>query len=412
MISVSNKEYFEYARLLEDSHILFYKIWELGVPTLSTTVETAAIAFNEDGEQIDFLFNPDFWEKSSSYERLFVICHEMLHVILNHGFRIKDLKDKSFANKPLDVVVNHMLVDTFGFDRSKLSFEKDLCWIDTIWKNDSTILPKQNFEYYYNLLKVDNNNDASSQKLVDDHSGFYDQGLHEKIKNSVFKNSNQFEVDEILSVLDSETKEEVLAGIGAGSLVLIAENKNVSKKKKWETVIQKWSKKYLNNNSKEEEQWARLDRRLSFLKNTNMFLPSNMEIDSYEESKINVWFFQDTSGSCKSFANRFFNAAKSLPNEKFEVKMHCFDTKVYETTIESRRLYGFGGTSFDIIEDYIQSYIKKNNLKYPEAVFIITDGCGNSVNPQIPKNWYWFLSKNYITYIPKESNKFYLKDFE
>ena len=84
-----------------------------------------------------------------------------------------------------------------------------------------------------------------------------------------------------------------------------------------------------------------------------------------------------------------------------------FDTKVYETTIESRRLYGFGGTSFDIIEDYIQSYIKKNNLKYPEAVFVITDGCGNSVNPQIPKNWYWFLSKNYITYIPKESNKFY-----
>jgi hypothetical protein len=57
-----------------------------------------------------------------------------------------------------------------------------------------------------------------------------------------------------------------------------------------------------------------------------------------------------------------------LPNEKFEVKMHCFDTKVYETTIESRRLYGFGGTSFDIIEDYIQSYIKKNNLKYPEGV--------------------------------------------
>ena len=92
--------------------------------------------------------------------------------------------------------------------------------------------------------------------------------------------------------------------------------------------------------------------------------------------------------------------------------MCCFDTKVIETNLESKKIYGGGGTSFSCIENYIQSYISKNKLNYPKAIFIISDGMGNSVKPQKPENWYWFLSVNCIRHIPKKSKFYNLSDFE
>ncbi len=145
-----------------------------------------------------------------------------------------------------------------------------------------------------------------------------------------------------------------------------------------------------------------------------MFLPSEMEVEDIdkEKNKIEVWFFQDTSGSCSGFAKRFFKAAESLPKDRFNVRMHCFDTRVYETSLEERKLYGFGGTSFTCIENYIQRRIAKENLQYPKAVFIITDGYGNDVHPEHPEVWHWFLSSGYKSHIPKQSKTYLLRNFE
>ena len=45
--------------------------------------------------------------------KLFVICHEMLHIILNHGKRSKNTlsENKIAANMALDIVVNHSLIN-------------------------------------------------------------------------------------------------------------------------------------------------------------------------------------------------------------------------------------------------------------------------------------------------------------
>ena len=138
-----------------------------------------------------------------------------------------------------------------------------------------------------------------------------------------------------------------------------------------------------------------------------------METDEFEENKIEVWFFQDTSGSCYGFRDRFFSAAKSLPPDKFDIRMFCFDTRVFETTLKSGKLYGFGGTMFQILENKVQEIIKKENLAYPKAVFVITDGyaCDN-ISPKHPRRWHWFLSTNYTRCIHKECNIHMLKDFE
>jgi hypothetical protein len=137
-----------------------------------------------------------------------------------------------------------------------------------------------------------------------------------------------------------------------------------------------------------------------------------MEVEHEEEGKIDVWFFADTSGSCYHLKERFFKAARSLDPARFNVRLFCFDTRVEEVDIQGNRIYGGGGTSFTIIEKKIQEVMRNEEVKYPEAVFVITDGWGNPVNPEIPNRWYWFLTTDWIKCIPKESLIHKLKDYE
>jgi len=132
-----------------------------------------------------------------------------------------------------------------------------------------------------------------------------------------------------------------------------------------------------------------------------------MEIDDGEETKIELYFFQDCSYSCYHLKDRFFNAAKSLPEDRFDVKLFTFDTRVYESSLKSGKLYGFSGTRFDIIEQHLQTV-----KPHPRAIFVITDGAGNVVNPQHPDRWFFFLSAKNTRYIPAKSHTYDLGDFE
>jgi hypothetical protein len=154
-------------------------------------------------------------------------------------------------------------------------------------------------------------------------------------------------------------------------------------------------------------------------------LPVEMEVEDLQEDKekIEVYFFLDSSGSCAGLADRFFKAAKSIPHgkhDRFELKLFCFDTKCYkladkETDKEYGVLKGFGGTCFNAIELYISEKVKEWKLKEYPTVFIITDGMGTTIEKQVKSEmskWYWFLTTDYDAYIPKDSHKFLLKNFE
>lgn len=429
--NLTNEEFLLIARDLEIHHAVFAKIWNIGKPRFTDKLPTAAVSFDKEGNHLDFQFNPEFWEKLKPYERNFVICHECLHVILNHGTRLKEL-NKDLGNVAADVVINEMLVSGFGFDRSKLEWvDKNGCWLDTVFKDHKPPVDKdRSMEYYYNLLKKDMKEQiqkalaAGNIQIVDDHGGMEGmdptdledvlgevlEGMNDEEKKSLdksFKESNPQEVEEC-------SKE---AGTMPGSLEITVKVGFVKKKKKWETVIRRWANRFIRNADRDHEQWARINRRFVGIASSmsHMFLPSEMEIDEREEVKkrIKVVFFQDTSGSCSHLAERFFKAAKSLPKERFDVEMYCFDTEVYKTSLESGKLYGFGGTSFSALENYVWNTICKGELKnYPKAVFVITDGYGDHITPKKPKNWYWFLDPYYTQYIDKGCNFFKLADFE
>jgi hypothetical protein len=156
---MNREEFFDISRQLEDCHSIFYKFWEVGKPYFTRTIPTAAVAFNpKDGTYISFVFNPDFWNWLDDYSRRFVIAHEMVHLILRHGLRIKDCKRTQLANVCLDLVVHRLLTNKFGFDRKKVKSADNLCWKDTVFDNNEhykgpKVEDDKAFEYYYLLAK-------------------------------------------------------------------------------------------------------------------------------------------------------------------------------------------------------------------------------------------------------------------
>jgi len=394
---------------LEKYHVIFSAVWEIGKPSFTDSIKTAGIAFNSDGHYIDFLFNQDYWNKITEYQRKFVISHECLHVILNHGIRTKDIKSKMASNIAIDIVVNHALIDKFGFKRDKL--QDNLCWMDVVFP-DEEILPGMNFEYYYNLLKE---REIYGIYSLDNHEMMKDsdwEEAHDSLNNNL-TNEEKRKISNTIDRCSQSNNNFHKAETEKGNWLAFVDTKPVAKKRKWETVIKKWSSKFLKEDFVDLEQWARLNRRLESFP-TDLMLPSEMEVE-YEtrnDEKIQVYFFQDTSGSCYKFRDRFFKAAKSLPPERFDVKLFCFDTQVYPTSIESGKLYGFGGTRYDIIESYIQRNMKLTGEPYPESIFIISDGFSNKVNPRHPERWHFFLSTKFFLYVPVKSHVFKLADYE
>jgi hypothetical protein len=331
---------------------------------------------------------------------------------LNHGIRTTQGKDSPRINTALDIVVNHLLVNSFGFDRSRIRDEDVLCWTDTVFKDNPKVVEiptNSSYEYYYQMIPESM---VINVFTVDDHSK-----MGKKISKIIEKLNGRLSPEEketIKGIVENnyaQDEDEDIAGSGYGNWSFVKVEK-VKAKRKWETIIIKWSLKYIRDGLDENEQWAKIARRFELLPH-DICLPSEMEDDSKDFDRIPVHLYLDTSGSCIKYKDRFFRAALSLPKDRFVVRLFCFDTRVEETTLASGKIYGGGGTAFNIIEDNIQKIIKKEKTAYPEGVFLITDGAGNSVSPEMPQCWHIFITRGGCkTYFDPKSNFYKLDDFE
>ena len=382
-------EYFKLSRELEKHHAIFYKMWELGEPIFNKNIPTACIKFNP----LSYHFNPDFYSSLSNYERSFVIAHECMHVILNHGERLKE-EHAYIRNVAMDIAIHEILFKKMGFDKTKFMDErlKGVCIREKICPKAK---PNESSEYYYHYL-LNNKVKFVNIFLINDHSNLKNNKILEKL-------AGQLSEGDLKSLGEIVKQENENAGKEHGNNSLIFKFKP-KPKRKWESVIKEW---VLSEQPVLKEQWVMPDKRLCSVP-SEFILPS--EYDQYEDKdEIDVFFFQDTSGSCYHLAERFFKAAQSLP-KRFKVRMFGFDTEVYE--VKEGKLMGFGGTSFQIIEDKIQKIIKSEKIPYP-TVFLVTDGHGSIVKPQRPQLWYWFISEHGTDqYISQNSKKYYLKDYE
>lgn len=166
---ISEAEWKQICCDLQDYHAVFYKIAEIGRPAFRTDINTACVTFDKAGSFVNFFFNPKFWNECQYYEKLFVICHEALHILLNHGLRFKNPDEREIANVAMDIAVNHGLLDRFGFVRDQIRNNESLCWVDTVFpgekqSNGWPIPADESSEFYFRMLKKKLKNKKPPQK--------------------------------------------------------------------------------------------------------------------------------------------------------------------------------------------------------------------------------------------------------
>lgn len=407
MYSMKEAEKFELANGLQKYHSIFKKFWQIATIVFTDDLPTAAVCGRPDSDEVILMkINPTFWAELTPVQRLWVICHECMHAILEHFTRGQNLEYPGMANKMMDIVINHMTVERFGFKRSEIDPDNRFCWLDRFFKPEDNVRPGMHFEYYYaEMLKYPERWQIGN--LLDHHlpggGGAGGVGGFMKKMNSELSPEEKAELEDALSK-------------HAGSTTWKFEDIKVKKKKKWEKIIKNWVLKTIGYRQKDDTQWVHEDRRLNMLPRNLSFPYAKPKDEAIKEKdKIDLYFFLDASGSCLSYGERFFRATKSIPQEKFNVYYYSFDTAIYEVDMEKREIQGGGGTDFQIMENYIQAKIKESTYdkKYPGAVWVITDGGAGMPTLEKPENWHWFMTEDHTTHsIPKDCNIYMLKDYE
>lgn len=443
---------------LEDHHAIFSTFWALGNISFSKSIPTAAVNFERDGSgrAVNFVFNPDFWQELSHYDRMFIICHECLHIVFKHGKRmmtrqnyeninktkeITKMLNHQITNIALDLPVNHSLVNRFGFFQKNIKNWNKYSWVDTVFPGQN-VPDSKYFEYYMgelykNAQKIDISSLLKGIGSPDDHGSYgygnkndekseeetnqEEKDILEKI-NKLLNEDEKKDIEDILNESNKEAEEEEKnnkdkqqakknnPGTQAGNKIWTFKTNKNKAKKTWKYLVKKV---YLYNKHVwgEDEQWIRPSRRNALL-SRKLILPSaNDTYDSKEKQKVNAWVFLDVSGSCDAFVSRFWDLTTTIPDKLFKTRLFSFDTQTHE--IINGKILGGGGTAFDIVENMIQKYIRKERTKYPHVVIMITDGCGNQVNPQYPDRWHWIMPDgSNENYIHTKSHKYRLEDFE
>jgi predicted metal-dependent peptidase len=442
------REFLKLRNSLEYHHALFYELCCMGAPIFSHEIPTSGVQFHPKyGGYLAFMWNPDFWDECDDYKKVFVTCHEILHVMLSHGKRMDHTPGIAhLSNMAADIVINHLLVDFFGFDREQIEGSEDLCWIDTVFKdNKEEIEETREYEYYFQEIKkiatvVQVLMEGGGGQILDSHDSLPDssdcdgkstgqnEGLKDTIKKVVEQNLTKEERkdfhdkcagkihDTSKDPSGQETSEDreaktKLAGTIAGDTCYIILPKKQKYNMKWTEVINNWRRRRQHEEGPEDI-WHQRERKFNAL-SPEIMLPYAKDADDQEQEYIDVWFYQDISGSCVHMAEKFFSAARTFPPTKFNVRAFSFDTRVHPIDLKEGKVRGGGGTAFIPIEESIQKIMVQENCKYPDAVFVFTDGYSwDHVQPQHPKRWYWFLNEGGTKdYIPVESNVFKLSDF-
>jgi len=412
---------------LESYHELFRALWDLGEPEFTQEVPTAAVVFDNKGAPLRFLFNPCFWKELPSYDRAFVVCHEMLHVVLNHGFRGLCLAQQRLANVAADIAVNHMLVEKFGFVRELLRDWQAGCWVDTVFKDPKEPRPPTNLsmEAYYNLLMQKKG--VVLKSLVDVHlfepinPFFVEDGpgrhLHNrKVAATVggrLGDLGRAFVADLEKTLGAEGKMAQRGDrpMGVWATIQPAKPTKVS----WEDVINRRLRR--GRQERAVSGWTHLERRFSTVTDCSIPGLADGSLKS-RDGKQRCVFFLDASGSTWDHRDRFFALARTLPRRLFDIELCSFDTQVYKLDLKRAEVKGGGGTSFASLEAYLKKRARPDKgspelpKPYPDVVIVLTDGYGGPIEPALPERWHWLLTHKAGENIPKASVKIRLADYD
>lgn len=402
------EEYYAIARGLEKHHNLFYELWARGAPVFDDSIPTACVEFDQKSfKPFVWKFNPEFWDSCSEYKKTFVIAHEMLHIILSHGQRAKSLTHIShdLVNGAMDLAINHLLINSFDFDRSKVEGWDDYWWVDVAFPKGS-VSDTLCFEEYLDILKSESQGVAGGAGAGAGRCGtvdYHEIMISDDIIDEVNKIIQKMPVQDVED-FEGEVKKhlppphtDIKSVLKIKPLPL-----KIQPSKQWEKIIKKAKRKNLIENA-EGDQWIKPSRRYTDLPE-DFILPCEDETldENFAPAKVNIALFMDISGSCTKYVDHFLRACRSIPKKRFKKFTFVFDTRVTSVNVDKYIPRSGGFTSFTPIIDEVEK-LQKDKVKF-DYVFVITDGQADDYTYKktcFNKRWHWFLidySSNYKHY--------------
>lgn len=371
---------------LENYSSLFSSLVSLGQVGFTESINTAAVEMlkGEDKQFFRLLWNPKFFDFNSDYKNSFILCHEMLHVLLKHGNRSKGLNPKK-SNICQDISINHMLIDNFGFKRFLIEGWEEACWRDTVFLAEVPALPS--FESYYAIPDEKFKPEFLSRgffldEIFSSEISQDDEKKIEKERNDLFSDLPSYGDESELTEATIEVKKR--------------------KKPKFENLVKNLVSSVTNsrNSILSEYSWATIDRRFAELCPD---FPCDKEIYHRKvEKKYVCYCYVDNSGSCADYIQKFCDTVSGLNKNIFEVALFSFDTKIHEIIADKDGKYsvrGGGGTDFSPV-------VKHINENKPDIAFVLTDGIAEPPITNSRKHaTHWFISENGSSYALKGSGK-------
>lgn len=334
---------------------------------MTADIPTAAT----DGKHL--LINPDFFNKLTPAERLTLLAHEALHVLLDHMHR-RGTRDHKLFNIAADYVINGSL------------------------KKAQYVLPTGGlYDPQYDGMTTE-----QVYALLDKKTDQQKQDLFGKCKDGVMNGNditypdpndpdNSVTQDEVTSIILRAITQAKAMGQAAGTMpgeIEIELQRTLNPPLPWNVILQN----YLTEFSKEDFTFRRPNKR---------FLPDAYLPTAHSEAVCNIAIAVDISSSVTAHEfNVFINKIaeiKTTMNPK-KTTVIAFNTKitgVQELTADDDpfkklKFKGRGGTSVQCVYDHIQE-------TRPTVTIIFTDGefTQPKITPKTPIVWLIHNNQNW-----------------
>ena len=332
-------------------------------------IETAAT----DGKII--YYNPDFLEKLTVDEQIFILAHEVCHIAFNHILR-SEKKDKDIWNMATDAVINQFLkrdglkmvkgvidiADAINYDAEQLYNKMIKEQTPKITGHDTHCLWKKTVNNY---KKGQDKSEIEKKQ----------EELGEKGEKAAFKKNSDKKKQQLEELKKSIAKKASIQGTITKSKIRKITNIGIEK------PLIDW-RYILREEVTYDVDWSYRNATLEY-----GVLTANLEDIPIPKTEILL----DTSGSINEvLLKNFLRECKNILQQS-RVKVGCFDTKFYgfydirtEEDIENMQFKGGGGTDFNVA---INAFSRRTENK-----IIFTDGY--ALMPDMPLDAIWIVFGN------------------
>ncbi|MBP5260608.1 MAG: hypothetical protein J6Z43_00610 [Clostridiales bacterium] len=309
---------------------------------------------------LKIMFSPDFMDELSDNELDFVLMHEILHVVLKHCLRGKDLDNEAF-NIACDIVVNSNIMHSCNDDPASITLRKH---------GESMHLTPDGHEGYeytaeevYNKLYISKISKRTRKGFNDDHAPW---GTLNKNELAAIWDKRLTDAAKAITIRDpSNTCGNIPMCI---QRILMELNEAQTD---WRTLLNEFVQEEVTDYS-----FMPPDRRYD---QSGFFLPDLNDNESFVKD---ILFMIDTSGSMSDdMITAAYSEVKGAVDQydgRLQGMLGFFDAEVVPPKtfadveeLKTIRPAGGGGTRFDIIFDHVR---KELHDSFPSCIIILTDG--------------------------------------